>query len=64
MVLQVYQIQAIKGLLREKINDKLSNYTRETSSMPFLAKIMQDSEKVAAYSFIHSIATTLGMSMY
>lgn len=25
---------------------------------------MQDSEKVAAYSFIHSIATTLGMSIY
>lgn len=64
MVLQEYQIRQIKELLRSKINDKLSNYARETSSMPFLAKIMQDSEKVAAYSFIHSIATTLGMSMY
>jgi hypothetical protein len=32
--------------------------------MPFLAKLMQDSEKVAAYSFIHSLATTLGMSVY
>jgi hypothetical protein len=64
MVLQDYQIQEIKELLRNKINDKLSNYVRETSSMPFLAKMMQDSEKVAAYSFIHSIATTLGMSMY
>lgn len=64
MVLHNYQIREIKELLREKINDKLSNYTRETSSMPFLAKIMQDSEKVAAYSFIHSIATSLGMSVY
>ncbi|GFO96967.1 type II restriction endonuclease TdeIII [groundwater metagenome] len=64
MVLRDYQIQKIKRLLREKINDKLGNYVRETSSMPFLAKIMQDSEKVAAYSFIHSIATTLGMSVY
>lgn len=32
--------------------------------MPFLAKLVQDSEKVAAYSFIHSLATTLGMSIY
>lgn len=64
MVLQNYQIQAIKELLRKKINNKLRKYARETSSMPFLAKIMQDSEKVAAYSFIHSIATALGMSAY
>jgi len=64
MVLHHYQIREIKELLRDKINYKLSNYARETSSMPFLAKIMQDSEKVAAYSFIHSIATTLGMSAY
>jgi len=32
--------------------------------MPFLVRLIQDSEKVAAYSFIHSIATTLGMSIY
>ena len=32
--------------------------------MPFLAKLIQDEEKVAAYSFIHSMATTLGMSIY
>ena len=32
--------------------------------MPFLARIIQDSEKIAAYSFIHSLATSLGMSLY
>ena len=32
--------------------------------MPFLAKLIQDNEKIAAYSFIHSMATTLGMSIY
>jgi len=58
------QTTEIKNLLRQKIDDKLKNYARETSSMPFLAKLMQDSEKVAAYSFIHSLATTLGMSIY
>ena len=32
--------------------------------MPFLARIIQDDEKLAAYSFIHSMATTLGISIY
>ena len=64
MALNDNQIKTIKDLLRQKIDEKLKNYARETSSMPFLAKLMQDSEKVAAYSFIHSLATTLGMSIY
>jgi len=64
MALNKDQIQKIKELLRTKLNDKLSKYVRETTSMPFLVKLMQDSEKVASYSFIHSLATTLGMSVY
>jgi len=64
MALTKRQIDEIKDLLRGKIDEKLKNYVRETSSMPFLAKLMQDSEKVASYSFIHSLATTLGMSIY
>jgi len=32
--------------------------------MPFLAKLMQDPEKVASYSFMHSLATMLGQSIY
>lgn len=64
MALRVKQRDGIKELLREKIAKKLEDYARETSSMPFLAKLMQDSEKVAAYSFIHSLVTTLGMSIY
>ena len=64
MVLNKEQIEKIKELLRSKLNNKLSKYARETTAMPFLAKLMQDSEKVAAYSFIHSLATTLGMSIY
>lgn len=64
MTLSNSQKDKIKGLLRNKINNKLNKYSRETTSMPFLAKLIQDSEKVAAYSFIHSLATTLGMSIY
>ena len=64
MGLSVTQISLIKELLSAKIEAKLSSYGRETTSMPFLARLIQDNEKIAAYSFIHSIATTLGMSIY
>lgn len=64
MPLNRKQEEEIRNLLRTKLNDKLSKYVRETTSMPFLVKLMQDSEKVASYSFIHSLATTLGMSVY
>jgi hypothetical protein len=64
MALTNLQSEQIKNLLRKKIENKLKKYGRETSSMPFLSRLIQDDEKIAAYSFIHSIATTLGMSIY
>ena len=64
MALTNTQKEQIKDLLRKKIENKLKKYGRETSSMPFLSRLIQDDEKIAAYSFIHSIATTLGMSIY
>jgi hypothetical protein len=64
MALSIQQKEEIKNLLRKKIDNKLKMYGRESSSMPFLARLIQDNEKIAAYSFIHSVATTLGMSIY
>lgn len=64
MALSNKQKQAIKSLLSAKIEKKLNAYGRETTSMPFLARLIQDNEKIAAYSFIHSMATTLGISIY
>ena len=64
MPLSNNQKTKISTLLERKIDEKLKRYARETYSMPFLARLIQDSEKVASYSFIHSIATTLGMSIY
>ena len=58
------QKKEIDTLISSKIENKLKNYGRETTSMPFLARMIQDSEKIAAYSFIHSISTSLGMSIY
>ena len=64
MPLSENQRQKIANLLSQKIENKLEKYGKETTSMPFLARLIQDSEKIAAYSFIHSMATTLGMSVY
>ena len=64
MALSQSQKRRIKKLLSNKIEAKLQSYGRETTSMPFLARLIQDNEKIAAYSFIHSLATTLGMSIY
>jgi len=64
MSLSPKQKEKIKKLLEDKINNKLKSYGRETTSMPFLSRLIQDSEKIAAYTFIHSMATTLGMSIY
>lgn len=64
MALSNNQKRKIKELLSKKIEKKLKSYGRETVSMPFLARLIQDNEKIAAYSFIHSMATSLGMSIY
>ncbi|MBU3978545.1 TdeIII family type II restriction endonuclease [Patescibacteria group bacterium] len=64
MALSSNQKQKIINLLETKIDNKLKKYLRESTSMPFLSRLMQDSKKVAAYSFIHSLATSLGMSIY
>ncbi len=45
------QQEKIKSLLIKKIEYKLKKYGRETSAMPFLARLIQDNEKIAAYSF-------------
>lgn len=64
MPLSKSQKQKIQELLSTKLDKKLKNYGRETTSMPFLTRLVQDNEKIAAYSFIHSLATTLGSSIY
>lgn len=64
MALSSSQKRKIRELLSSKIENKLKSYGRESTSMPFLARLIQDSEKIAAYSFIHSLATSLGMSIY
>lgn len=64
MSLSEQQKDDILSFLDTKIQSKLKKYSRESSSMPFLTRLMQNAEYVAAYSFIHSLVTTLGMSLY
>ncbi|OQA92819.1 MAG: MjaII restriction endonuclease [Elusimicrobia bacterium ADurb.Bin231] len=64
MALSQVQRDKIKIVLTKKMENKLRKYGRETTCMPFLARLIQDNEKIAAYSFIHSLATSLGMSIY
>lgn len=64
MPLTAKQTQEIEGLIKSKVADKLKTFDKKASFMPFLAKIIQDNEKVASYSFIHSMSTMLGMSLY
>jgi len=54
----------IENLLERMLERKLKSYSRETTSMPFLVRLMQDSRSVAAYSFVHSLSTSLGMTVY
>lgn len=56
--------EEIRNLLCEALDKKLEGYSRETTFMPFLVKLMQDADRVATYSFVHSLTTTLGMSIY
>ena len=52
MALSDSQRSKVKELLSSKIEKKLEKYGRETTIMPFLARLIQDNEKIAAYSFI------------
>ena len=54
----------ILTLLRTKMDEKIRKYNRETSSMPFMTRLIQDEELVASFSFMISLATTLGMSIF
>lgn len=57
------QKKKIRELLETKIKEKLEKFG-EVSYIPFLEKLIQSRESVIMYSFIHSLATMLGMAIY
>jgi len=64
MTLSRIQEEKILQLLRTKMEEKIMHYSRETTSMPFMTRLVQDDELVASFSFMISLATTLGQSIY
>lgn len=57
------QTEQIKELLSNKIREKLSSYSPETQHMPFHVRLL-GKDKMMLFSFIQSINTTLGTSIF
>lgn len=63
MALSIEQRSEIKEYLVSKIRYKLVNYNPETTSMPFHYRLL-GKDRMALFSFIHSVNTTLGVSIF
>ena len=63
MALSKQQSEEIKDYLVEKIRWKLANYNPETKAMPFHYRLL-GKNRMALFSFIHSVNTTLGTSIF
>lgn len=63
MSLNSFQESEIKNLLRSKIMKKLESYNPETKSMPFHFRLL-GKDRMALYSFIQSVNTMLGQSIF
>lgn len=63
MALNKKQHQEIKEYLIQKIRQKLETYNPETNSMPFHYRLL-GKDRMALFSFVHSVNTMLGQSIF
>lgn len=63
MSLTTQQSKQIKEYLVEKIHHKLTTYNPETNSMPFHFRLLSK-DRMALFSFIQSVNTMLGTSIF
>lgn len=63
MALSKQQHNEIKTYLIAKIREKLIGYNPETTSMPFHYRLL-GKDRMALFSFIHSVNTMLGQSIF
>ncbi|PIX92093.1 hypothetical protein COZ26_03695 [Candidatus Kuenenbacteria bacterium CG_4_10_14_3_um_filter_39_14] len=63
MALTTQQSKQIKDYLVEKIRQKLATYNPETNSMPFHFRLL-GKDRMALFSFIQSVNTMLGTSIF
>lgn len=63
MVFSVAKKEAIKEVLKHSISNKLKTYNPETAYMPFHHRLL-GKDRMALFSFIQSLNTTFGTSIY
>lgn len=57
------QAQKIEEVLKKTLRAKLANYRPETSNMPFHTRLL-GKDRLALYSFIHSLNTVFGSAIF
>ncbi|OGL48972.1 MAG: restriction endonuclease [Candidatus Schekmanbacteria bacterium RIFCSPHIGHO2_02_FULL_38_11] len=63
MALSQNQIIDIENVLRNSLRHKFQNYNPEPASMPFHTRLL-GKDRLALYSFIHSLNTNFGTSIF
>ena len=63
MALTNNQIQQVETVLKNSLRHKFQNYNPEPASMPFHTRLL-GKDRLALYSFIHSLNTNFGTSIF
>jgi len=63
MALTKEQINKVENTIRESLRNKFLTYKPETSNMPFHHRLL-GRDRMALFSFIHSLNTTFGTSIF
>src|SRR3989304_5791196 len=63
MSLNNNQIQQVEVVLKESLRHKFLNYKPEPASMPFHTRLL-GKDRMALFSFIHSLNTNFGTSIF
>ena len=63
MPLSESQIKRIESTIKESLRKKFQTYKRESSNMPFHYRLL-GRDRMALFSFIHSLNTTFGTSIF
>ena len=63
MALSEEQIKSVEDVLRASLRNKFKNYKPEPASMPFHTRLLGN-DRLALYSFIHSLNTNFGTSIF
>lgn len=63
MALSKIQIQTVENVLRNSLRNKFLNYKPEPAAMPFHTRLL-GRDRMALFSFIHSLNTNFGTSIF